>query len=173
MTDNHRTLFCLVDEETPSNAFPVKIELAKTVGHLKKLIKTEKTNNFHDVDANELTLWKVSILVADDDDNELPIIINKIPKSDKKKLKVVKNKISDVFGNEPDEMMIHIIVQRPLPEEKWRELVVQIEDDFFAPDLDNYMSIIQFLKADQLIPTTGGELGGLPSIAPWAGLLKD
>ncbi|KAG0338953.1 hypothetical protein BG005_003580, partial [Podila minutissima] len=61
MTDNHQTLFCLVDGEMPSNTFPVKIELAETISHLKKLIKTEKTNNFHDVDANELTLWKVLV----------------------------------------------------------------------------------------------------------------
>ncbi|KAF9325209.1 hypothetical protein BG006_011289, partial [Podila minutissima] len=48
MTDNHRTLFCVVEGETPSNAFPVEIELTKTIGDLKDLIKTKKTNNFHD-----------------------------------------------------------------------------------------------------------------------------
>ncbi|KAF9301974.1 hypothetical protein BGZ74_006041 [Mortierella antarctica] len=61
MTDNILTLFCLVDGEATSNAFPVEIESTKTVGHLKDLIKAKKTNNFHAVDANELTLWRVSV----------------------------------------------------------------------------------------------------------------
>lgn len=57
-----------------------------------------------------LTLWRVSIPVADknedndvDEDSDLPILLNNIPKNDKKKLKTVTNKVSDVFGSEPDE----------------------------------------------------------------------
>ncbi|KAF9303968.1 hypothetical protein BGZ74_002682 [Mortierella antarctica] len=61
MTDIHLTLFCVVDGETPSSAFPIKIELTETVGHLKDLIKTKKTNDFSDVDADKLTLWRDSL----------------------------------------------------------------------------------------------------------------
>ncbi|KAG0036467.1 hypothetical protein BGZ82_004155 [Podila clonocystis] len=60
MTDIHLTLFCLVDGETMSNAFPVEIESTKTVGHLKDLIRAKKANNFHDVDADDLTSGECS-----------------------------------------------------------------------------------------------------------------
>ncbi|KAK5796982.1 hypothetical protein F5H01DRAFT_401214 [Linnemannia elongata] len=49
MNDNHLTLFCLVDGEATSNAFPVEIESTKTIGDLKGLIKTKKTNDFQDL----------------------------------------------------------------------------------------------------------------------------
>ncbi|KAH7028690.1 hypothetical protein BKA57DRAFT_511482 [Linnemannia elongata] len=59
MSDNHLTLFCLVNgEATP---FSVEVDPSKTVDHLKKAIKAEKTNVLGDVDADEFTLWHVSI----------------------------------------------------------------------------------------------------------------
>ncbi|KAF9321339.1 hypothetical protein BG003_002520 [Podila horticola] len=62
MTNNLLTLFCpAVGESTP---FPVEIEPTKTIGGLKKAIKDEKDIAFADVDADELTLWRVSILLA-------------------------------------------------------------------------------------------------------------
>ncbi|KAF9081347.1 hypothetical protein BGX29_004571, partial [Mortierella sp. GBA35] len=71
MTDNLLTLNCLVDGEATTNAFPVEIESFKTIGDLKKLIKTEIPDTFNGVDAKDLTLWSVSI--PDDDDDEIPI----------------------------------------------------------------------------------------------------
>lgn len=35
-------LFCLVDEEATSNAFPVEIESTNTIGDPKKLFNTER-----------------------------------------------------------------------------------------------------------------------------------
>ncbi|KAG0249364.1 hypothetical protein BGZ95_007572, partial [Linnemannia exigua] len=122
MTDNHLTLFCLVDGETTSNAFPVEIESSKTIGDLKKLIKTETPDTFSGVDAKDLTLWRVSISVADDnhddnddddDDEDLPILLDNVLKNDKKRLKAVTQMVTDVFGYRPVENTIHIIVQRP------------------------------------------------------------
>ncbi|KAK5796980.1 hypothetical protein F5H01DRAFT_373650 [Linnemannia elongata] len=110
MNDNHLTLFCLVDGEATSNAFPVEIESTKTIGDLKGLIKTKKTNDFQDVDADKLTLWRVSI--HDDDDNDLPVLLDSVPV--KKKLRVT-NKLSMVFDADLPEDTIHVIVQRPLP----------------------------------------------------------
>ncbi|KAK5796948.1 hypothetical protein F5H01DRAFT_401262 [Linnemannia elongata] len=40
----------------------------------------------------------------------------------------------------------------------------QIEDDFFAPDSDKYTSLVQFVKGDANVPTTEGELSGLPFV---------
>ncbi|KAI8049520.1 hypothetical protein BDF22DRAFT_657730 [Syncephalis plumigaleata] len=105
MTDDIR-FFCVVDGESSFNAFSVKIASTKTVGNLKDLIKTEKSPEFNDIDANELILWRVSI--PDDDDN--PILLNSL--SEKKILRAT-TKLSKVFGSELPDETIHIIVQRP------------------------------------------------------------
>lgn len=91
---------------------------SETVDGLKKEIKHQKAPGFDDIAADELTLWRVSIPVADDNDevddnNDLPILLNNIPKNDKKKLKAVTQKVFNVFGNKHDEKMIHVIVQWP------------------------------------------------------------
>jgi Crinkler effector protein N-terminal domain len=57
-----RKLFCWVNGDEYSQAFPVEIEGTKTVGDLKKVIKKEKENAFQHVDADNLQLWKVSLL---------------------------------------------------------------------------------------------------------------
>lgn len=59
MTDIRLTLFCIVDGKSVSNAFEVEVESAKSVSALKDLIKTKKTNELSDVDADQLTLWSV------------------------------------------------------------------------------------------------------------------
>ncbi|KAF8914706.1 hypothetical protein BGZ58_005668, partial [Dissophora ornata] len=107
MTDNHLTLFCLVDGEATFNAFSVEIKSSKTVDGLKKLIKTEQAPRFHDVAADELALWCVSIPDDDDgNDDEQLILLNKV--SEKKKLKST-TKLSKVFETEIPEETIHII----------------------------------------------------------------
>ncbi|KAG0054694.1 hypothetical protein BGZ90_005915 [Linnemannia elongata] len=57
---------------------------------------------FEDVEAEDLTLWLVSIPIpdGDDDDDEVSIYINNIPKDDKKKLKATRE-LHHVFGDEP------------------------------------------------------------------------
>ncbi|OAQ23964.1 hypothetical protein K457DRAFT_1836886 [Linnemannia elongata AG-77] len=191
MDDNRLSLFCLVNGEATSNAFSIKIPSNDTVDDLKKLIKAEKTNAFSDIDADQLTLWCVSI--PDEDDNDLPVLLDAVP--EKKKLKAT-TKLSKVFETELPEETIHIIVQRPpqvhvpvpvplharsstpllvdsrpgtpLSDEKWKELLAQTENNFFAPDSVNYTSLVQLLKGGLDVPTTGGILGGLPFILPRA-----
>ncbi|KAF9274677.1 hypothetical protein BGZ68_000438 [Mortierella alpina] len=109
MTDDHLKLFCLVSGEPTSHAFPVKTSADDTIGDLKKLIKTEKAPRFDDVAADELTLWRVSIPIPDDDD-ELPILLGAI--NDKKKLGPA-TRLSKLFPEEMPEETIHIFVQRP------------------------------------------------------------
>ncbi|KAI9241257.1 MAG: hypothetical protein BYD32DRAFT_458061 [Podila humilis] len=77
MTNNHLTLLCLVDGEATSRAFSVDIDRTKSVDHLKKLIKLEKTPRFDDVAADELTLWRVSI----SDDNQGSAVSTATPTS--------------------------------------------------------------------------------------------
>ena len=109
MTDNLLTLFCLVDGDKTS--FEIDIDPTKTVARLKDLIKEKKSNDLSDVDADQLTLWKVSIPVA--------------PKSERKKISLADvpskeeldetDDISDVFKEKPPKKTIHVIVQRPPP----------------------------------------------------------
>ncbi|KAG0038060.1 hypothetical protein BGZ82_001195 [Podila clonocystis] len=106
------SLFCLVDgEATP---FTVEVDRTKTVDHLKDLIKAKKANDFSDIDADKLTLWRVSILDDDDDDENLPILLGNIPGKDRKKLKAA-HELSDLFNEKPAKRTIHIIDQHPPP----------------------------------------------------------
>ncbi|KAG0198869.1 hypothetical protein BGX28_007739, partial [Mortierella sp. GBA30] len=110
MTDNHLTLFCLVDGEATSKTFSVEIDRAKTVDHLKTLIKIEKTPRFDDVADDELTLWRVTISITDENE-ELPISLASL---NAKKLRAT-GKLSMIFAADLPEDAIHVIVQRPLP----------------------------------------------------------
>ncbi|KAG0196341.1 hypothetical protein BGX33_001758 [Mortierella sp. NVP41] len=110
MNDNPLTLFCLVDGEATTNAFPVEIESTKTIGDLKEHIKAKKTINFSDVDADQLTLWRVSI-PDDDNDDEILVVLDNVKDKDKKKLKATRE-LSEVFPDKPPKNTIHVIVQR-------------------------------------------------------------
>ncbi|KAG0195906.1 hypothetical protein BGX28_000397, partial [Mortierella sp. GBA30] len=110
MTHSHLTLFCLVDGGSTSQAFSVEIDREKTVDHLKKLIKTEKTNVFSDVDADQLTLWRVSI---PDEHQGSVITIDAL--EDKTELNKPRALLSMVFDKPPDDNT-YILVQRPPPE---------------------------------------------------------
>ncbi|KAF9324567.1 hypothetical protein BG006_000406 [Podila minutissima] len=108
MIDNILTLVCLVDEEATSNAFSVEIDPSKTVDGLRKLIKSEKTNDFNDIDADKPTLWRVSIPIFDDD--KIPILLNRVTSDKKTKLDPAK-RLSKVFLEELLEETVHIIGQ--------------------------------------------------------------
>jgi hypothetical protein len=122
MTDNPLTLFCLVDGEATCLAFSVDIDASKTVDHLKKLIKTEKSNIFSDVDAHQLILWRVSMPITDDDD-EIPILLNNVT-GDKKKLGPA-TRLSKAFPKDLPEEAVHIIIQRPSQSRSGNALIHQ------------------------------------------------
>ncbi|KAI1299061.1 hypothetical protein EDD11_006559 [Mortierella claussenii] len=135
MTNNRLNLFCLVDGE--STPFPIEIESTKTFGDLKKAIKAEKANDFSDVDADKLKLWKVSISVP--------------PKKERKEISLP----TPSNGFHPG---------KPLCDEHWRNIVSAIESQFFASDIMEYARLVEFVKGSSKIPTTKGDLGGLPCI---------
>jgi hypothetical protein len=108
MVDNI-TLFCLVHGDNPSrNAFPVEIDKSKTIGQLKEIIKTKKANDFKDVDADKLILWRVSIST-----NKLskldPYFDYKIDGTELSPY----DDIQEVFPDAPAYKHIHIIVELP------------------------------------------------------------
>ncbi|KAF9315924.1 hypothetical protein BGZ91_005661, partial [Linnemannia elongata] len=103
------TLFCLVDGEATTNVFPVEIESTKTIGDLKELIKTEKTNDFSDFDAEKLTLWCVSNTAVN-----LSSFIKVDAHGHKTQLNNPRTRLSKLFPESFDDNM-YILVQRPPP----------------------------------------------------------
>ncbi|KAF9343793.1 hypothetical protein BGX26_005195 [Mortierella sp. AD094] len=108
MTDR-LTLFCLVNGESTSNAFSVKVSSADTVDDLKNLIKTKKTPEFDDIAADKITLWDVSIPVIDDSDDSA-ITLDSF--NVKKKL-LPTTRLRKLFPEGSEDDVINIIVQRP------------------------------------------------------------
>ncbi|KAG0058060.1 hypothetical protein BGZ90_005170 [Linnemannia elongata] len=184
MTNNHLTLFCLVDGEATSNAFSVKIPSSDTVDDLKDLIKTKKAPRFDDVAADELTLWHVDYPVVAANKHQ-PVLLNAInspteldPTDD----------IADVFAETPPKKTIHVLVQRPppvhapVPSRALTPLpgslsdgsrpstplsgdlqidVKKITDKFFAPGpITNFLDV--FVKGEKKLPVTSGLIQGLP-----------
>ncbi|KAF9316071.1 hypothetical protein BG003_002377 [Podila horticola] len=138
MTDNRITLFCLVDGEATSTAFSIKIPLNDTIGDLKNHIKTRKANDFSDIDANHLTLWRVSI---SDDNQGVPITIVSLEK--KTELNNPRTRLSKLFLTSPDDNT-YIIVQRPPPAPKRdREEDVGSSSKRMRLDKDTLMDAIE------------------------------
>ncbi|KAG9062174.1 hypothetical protein KI688_006506 [Linnemannia hyalina] len=121
MADNSLTPPCLVDEEAVSNAIPVEIPSSDTVDDLKMPTKTEKTSDFSDVDADRL----VSIPHDDDNDDEQPILLDKI--SEETKLNATTD-LSKAVDTELPEDTIHSSVQRPTPASPTRPISVRASD---------------------------------------------
>ena len=102
------TLYCVVEGE--STSFPVEISSDKSIGQLKKAIKLEKSNDLRDVDADKLTLWKVSIPVIAANKHQ-PVLLSAIDSPTE--IEDPTDDIADVFTKTPPKKTIHIIVQRP------------------------------------------------------------
>jgi hypothetical protein len=101
------TLLCLVKGNTTANAFPVDIGRDQLVGHLKKVIKAEKQNDFAGVDADKLKLWKVKI-PGDNNDH-----LRNISLKDSDELVAI-NDIGDYWSEKPPKKHIHVIVEPPV-----------------------------------------------------------
>lgn len=108
MADNSLTPPCLVDKEATSNAVSAEIPSSGTVDDLNIPIKTEKTSDFSDVHADRL----VSIPDDNDNDDEQPILLDKV--SEETKLNAT-TELSKVFDTELPEDTIDIPVQNPPP----------------------------------------------------------
>jgi hypothetical protein len=118
MTGNSLTLLCLADEDTTSQAFPVDIEPTMTVGHLKDLIKTKKTQ-FGNIEATMLTLWRVSI---PSDNLSSPIKVKTL--GNKTCLNDPTTCLSTLFPQPPDGNTYILIQEPPSGNAKKNETVV-------------------------------------------------
>ena len=58
------TLNCWILCDNTDHVFPVEISREKSVGVLKDAIKDKKQHRLHEIDADSLTLWKVSLRIG-------------------------------------------------------------------------------------------------------------
>ncbi|KAG0348134.1 proteasome regulatory particle base subunit [Podila humilis] len=176
MTSNTLTLFCLVDGEATSNAFSVKIPPSDTIDDLKKLIKAEKPVDFEHIDANNLTLSRVSIPITKND-SEVPILFNNIAQEKKEKLHPADD-LSDIFDEKPPKKTIHIIVQRPPPagyasdgsrpnsppSGDLHADIKRIREKFFAAGSKHAVFLIDYVQGKGSLPITEDGLRGLSMV---------
>ncbi|GBB92721.1 hypothetical protein RclHR1_20480003 [Rhizophagus clarus] len=100
------TLLCLVKGNTLANAFPIDVNKDQLVGHLKKVIKAEKQNDFAGIDADRLKLWKKEI--PDDQDD----LLSNLTLNDGDEL-LATREIGDYWTEKPPKRNIHVIVEPP------------------------------------------------------------
>ncbi|KAG0049035.1 hypothetical protein BGZ90_007467 [Linnemannia elongata] len=153
-----------------------------TLSRISTLIKAKDTNDFSDVDAHKLTLWRVSIPITDNDD-EVPILLDNLP--EKKNLKATA-KLSSVFDTDLPEGMINILVRRPPPvhapvpargsttlsghlsdeslSSDLRADIKRITDKFFAPGSGVATFLDRFVHGLVNLPLTTGSVSGLPRV---------
>ena len=107
---DHRNLelHCLLLGDDATQFFFVEIANTKPVSALKDAIKDKKKLSLHHVDADALTLWKVSILVNDGFNQN----VKKVELRDEEALSPV-DRLSKVFFVQPKDGHLHIIVRSP------------------------------------------------------------
>src|SRR3954453_12545020 len=85
------------------NTFPIDTVKDQLVGHLKKVIKAKKQNDFAGVNTNKFKLWKVEIF----SDHVDPL--SNLSLQNNNKLLAIK-KILKYFSDLPSEDHIHVLV---------------------------------------------------------------
>ncbi|GJJ67709.1 hypothetical protein EMPS_00055 [Entomortierella parvispora] len=100
---------CVVNGDPTSKAFAIKTYSLRSVAHLRKLIKAEKTHRFNEVLAGELTLWRVSCPVFSSFKHK-PIAVTEIQSATK--LSPVEDLV-DVLEDQLPNSTLYIIVQQP------------------------------------------------------------
>ncbi|CAG8734224.1 30830_t:CDS:2, partial [Gigaspora margarita] len=98
--------------EAIEKTFIVEIEKDKTIIHLKKGIKKEREIFYRNIDANDLTIWKVNI-PANNGNVKVNVVLENNQEKGVQKLDCPVNKIGDIFKETPATDHIHIIVVQP------------------------------------------------------------
>ncbi|KAF9896598.1 hypothetical protein BX616_007140, partial [Lobosporangium transversale] len=97
-------IFCIVDGE--ATAFSVKILSNCSVDELKQAIKAAKKNAFKDIDADQLTLYRVSI-----PDEDKTVVESEIVS--KEALTIASMELWEIFNSELPRKTIHVFVKPP------------------------------------------------------------
>ena len=99
-------LNCWVFGDDATQVFPVNIMNTESIGTLKKAIKEENPQAFHNIDARSLAVWKVSIPV----DRGLQESLANLDLTDETSLSPVDD-LLEVFPDLPPRKHLHIIVK--------------------------------------------------------------
>ncbi|KAG9064270.1 hypothetical protein KI688_003458 [Linnemannia hyalina] len=157
MTRKRLSLLCLVDGDPISKAFELATPSADTFRQLRSTIHLSKPIWFKDLEAEDLTLWHVSIPIVPANKHR-PILLNEFLESATELDPI--DDVSDVFPKAPPKKTIHIIVRRP-PSGKLRVDIKRITDEFFAPGpIADFL--VEYVKGEGRLPTTSGPIRGLP-----------
>ncbi|KAF9346288.1 hypothetical protein BGX26_002233 [Mortierella sp. AD094] len=100
-------LFCLVDEQSTSNAFKVNIQQTADISDLRDAIKAEEIPELVGIHVAKLNLWKVSV-----PDDATTIVLSDVGIEAKQELNRPGVPISKEFPVEPDDNT-YIVVQLP------------------------------------------------------------
>lgn len=101
-------LFCYICEDDYNQVFPVEIEEDGDVATLKKRIKEEAGQTFHDVDAKLLVLWNKPVPF----NQSLKETVNALSLGDNDLLQAL-DILSDVLSSVLEKQTVHIIVDCP------------------------------------------------------------
>jgi len=99
-------LNCWVFDDDISQVFPVKIPNTESLDAFRKAIKDKKKLSLHHVDADALTLWKVSFPVNHNFQQSLA----NLDLTDETSL-LSADDLSDVFSDVPPRKHLHIVVK--------------------------------------------------------------
>ncbi|GJJ11259.1 hypothetical protein Clacol_005491 [Clathrus columnatus] len=101
-------LFCYVIGTPANDVFVIQIPSSRSIAHLKVSIRDKLKPRFDNIPANELLLWKVSIALDDNFQQN----IDSHNFEDTESLLAVK-RLSDLFPQPPNPEHVHIVVRRP------------------------------------------------------------
>ncbi|GJJ76754.1 hypothetical protein EMPS_09113 [Entomortierella parvispora] len=199
-------IFCIMNGDSMSESFYVKISPNDTVADLKVAIRLAKWNILEHDNAFDLRLWLATVPIGEEDmmemseDNaqEKSVTVTLDGLTDKEQLYYPRKRLSKIFSQDPDDHT-YIFVERykgknvqgapvhadflmdvdsaasssgsqgsgsshRVVDEQWQRYITALELDFFALESIHYKNLASFLKKDAKIPTTGGEMDGLPCI---------
>ena len=114
MSDEIR-LWCWVYRDDVNSLFPVNIPKNNTVGDLKDIIRDKGFIRFRDVEAQMLSLYKVSLA----DDEDLEQALEGLTLGPHGRLRPMEP-LSLVFPTPPPERHVHIVVTTPTGESRRR-----------------------------------------------------
>ncbi|KAG0272951.1 hypothetical protein BGZ95_011248 [Linnemannia exigua] len=153
--DESLTLFCLHDGLPTQRKIAIRASPSHTVAHLKTLIKTKLPLALHDIEGDQLTLWRVSILY-DGNHNDISILLKNLSAEEKTKLDDPEALLSGVFTREPPET-IHIIYQRP-PVAGLEADLNKIAEKFFNSTTRPYAKFLkEFVQGFHELPVRCGK----------------
>ncbi|KAF9550483.1 hypothetical protein EC957_000157 [Mortierella hygrophila] len=152
MARNRLSLLCLVDGDPISKAFALATPSAETFGQLRNTIYFSKPIWFKDLEAEDLTLWRVSIPVS----MHLSLLKHLL-------LSLATSQVlrSQVWSMITPNAKLYVI---DAYSSNLRVDLTRITDEFFAPGSDVTNFLGNFVRSPVNLPLTTGSVPGLSGV---------